>query len=245
MAVWAAVIGIVGWSVARRRKIAKVVRQNDEAVGQLAAGELEAAGQSFDVLCGQSRGAPALHSLIVYNRAWVYLGAGDADRAAALLTAVLHAGWLGRHGTLAPHYATALGRLALAEALRGRLDVAQSWRTRAHEACSPAKRGQLLIVDMTLECMNADYERALELVEETWTKAENVLTARQLRAARLLEAFALERLKSDDYRGVSRSGDFVRALEAARPRGENEFTFLTAHWDEVAEFVTRHDLGGR
>ncbi|MEM6290256.1 MAG: hypothetical protein AAGA54_03295 [Myxococcota bacterium] len=242
MAMWVAIIGIFGWSIARRRRMVGVLQKNDDALALLVSGELDAAATAYDDLCGQARGAPGLHSLLVYNRAAVYLDAGDPERAAGLLSAVLHAGWIGPKGSLTAYYPAALGRLAMAEALRGRLDQAQTWRARAHAATSAAKRGMHLLVDMVVEAKLQHYETVVTLAEEGWTRAENMLTARQLRVARMLEAFALEHLGTDEYRGVSRETDLARALEAARSSSAGEFQFLTAHWDELERFTQRHRL---
>ncbi len=183
-----------------------------------------------------------MHSLLVYNRAAVFLDAGEPDRAAALLSAVVHAGWIGPKGALAAYYPAALGRLAIAEALRDRMTVAQAWRTRAHAATSAAKRGVHLLVDVIVEGKLGNYQRVLDLIDEGWGRAENMLTARLLRVVRLLEAFALERAEGAEYRGVSRQTDLIRALEAARASKRAEFSFLTEHWGELERFAERHRL---
>ncbi|MCR9165278.1 MAG: hypothetical protein ACE37F_26800 [Nannocystaceae bacterium] len=242
-AMWAALLGVFGYSIVRRRRLASLARKNTDALAVLMAGELEAAAEAFEALCDQSRGSPALHSLAVCNRAAVYLEAGDPERAASLLSAVLHAGWIDARGGLASYYPAVLGRLAMAEALCDRLDQAQAWRARAHAATSAAKHGMHLLTDVVVEARLGNDEAVVALVTEGWPRAENLHSARQLRQIRLLEAFALERLRTGEYRGVSRETDGVRAIEAARSARGGEFRVLTTHWGALARFAERHGLG--
>jgi hypothetical protein len=242
LAMWAALLGVFGYSITRRRRLAAMARRNMDALAQLMAGELDDAGEAFESLCRDARGAPGLHSLAVCNRAAVFLEQGDAPRAAGLLSAVLHAGWVGPGGSLSAYYPAVMGKLAMAEALQGRLDQAQAWRTRAHAATSSAKHGMHLLSDAVVEARLGNDEAVIASISEGWARAENLHTARQLRQLRLLEAFALERLASSEYRGVSRETDAVRALDAARSAAPGEFRMLTTHWDELARFAALHGI---
>lgn len=242
MAMWATLIGVFGYSIARRRKIASVARLNTDGLAMLMAGELVPAADAFEALCEQSKASPSLHSITVCNRAAVFLESGDPQRAAGLLSAALHAGWIGTQGTLCAYYPAVAGRLAMAEALCGRLDEAQSWRARAHAATSAAKHGMHLLTDVVIEAKAGNDETVVSLVAEGWARAENLHSARQLRQVRLIEAFALERLNAVEYRGVSRETDSVRALEAARSSTPGQFVALTRPWDSLASFAERHGI---
>ena len=242
VAMWAALVGVFGYSIARRRRIAALARRNTDALAMYMAGELGPAGEAFEALCEESRGAPGLHSVAVCNRAAVYLESGDPQGAAGLLSAVLHAGWIDAQGGLSTYYPSVLGRLAMAEALRGRLDEAQAWRVRAHAATSAAKHGMHLLMDVVVEARLGNDEAAVALVTEGWLRAENLHSARQLRQIRLVEAFCLERLSAGEYRGVSRETDAVRAIEAARSGARGEFRVMTGPWEALARFSERHSL---
>ena len=242
LAMWAALLGVFGYSIARRRRLAGMARRNMDALALLMAGELDEAAEAFEGLCADSRSSPGLHSLAVCNRAAVFLESGDPDTAAGLLSAVLHAGWIGPRGALSAYYPAVMGRLAMAEALRGRQEQAQAWRTRAHAATSSAKHGMHLLTDVVVEARAGNDDAVVALISEGWARAENLHTARQLRQLRLLEAFAIERLSAGDYRGVSRETDSVRALEAARSSAPGQFRLLTAPWEALAQFAERHDI---
>lgn len=239
---WGAVAGFLGWTVFRRRRMYGYLRDNDDAVALLVAGDLDEATRVFDELCHRTRSMPALHSLFVYNRAVAHLERGELDRAIALLSAVLHAGWIGYRGPMSVHYPAVLGRLAVAEALRGRLEAADGWRARAHAATSAAKRGLLLFVDAVVESRLGNYETVVSLVEDGWGRAENLVTARQLRSIRLMQAFALERLATSDYRAVPRETDLQRALQSLRDGRRGELDYLAVSWDELQAFLRRHQL---
>ncbi len=242
MAMWATLIGVFGYSIARRRKVASIARLNMDGLAMLMAGELAPAAEAFEQLCEQSRASPSLHSLTVCNRAAVFLESGEPERAAGLLSAALHAGWIAPQGTLSAYYPAVAGRLAMAEALSGRLEEAQAWRARAHAATSAAKHGMHLLTDAVVEARAGNDETVVSLVAEGWQRAENLHSARQLRQVRLVEAFALERLTAVEYRGVSRETDAVRAVEAARTSTPGQFVLLTRPWDALAGFAERHSI---
>ncbi len=243
LTLWVSLAGLVGWSIARRWRMYRFLRANDDGVAMLVSGEFAAAAEVFDKLCMGSTTMPALHSIFVYNRAVTHLESGELDRAVALLCAVLHGGWITSKGALAVYYPNVLSRLAIAEALRGRLEQAQAWRERAHTATSAPKQGALLLLDIVVEARSGHYKRVVELIEDGWGRAENHLTARQLRTLRLLQAFALERQGgAADYRAVSRETDLLRALEGARAGRAGEFGAMLAHWPELEDFARRHDI---
>ncbi len=243
--VFFALAAFMGWLFVRRRALVRLLAVNEEGTALLAAGDHEQAAGLFDRLCRDTRSrSPLLHSLAVFNRATTYLERGDPDRAVSLLSAVLHAGWISRRGSLSAYYPYVLGRMALAEALRGRLEAAEAWRSRAHASATAARRGALLLVDAVVEARTGSFGRVAELIEDGWSRAENLLTARQLRAVRVIEAFALEQDKGAEYRAESRASELQRALAAARAAHRGELDWLARNWTELREFLARHGLNG-
>jgi hypothetical protein len=240
--IWAGLAGVFGWVMRRRQRMVRMLRDNDDGVALLVAGDLDDAIGVFDRLCRHSRFMPGLHSLFVFNRAVAHLERGEHDRAAALLSAVLHAGWVGPSGALAAYYPAVLGRLALVEALRGRLDVAEAWRARAHATTSAAKRGSLLLVDAVVEARHEAWDRVIDLIDEGWGRAQNLLTARAQRAVRLMHALALEQVQGSDYRMESRDQDRRRALDAVRDGRVEDVAWLVPGWPTLAQFLERHGL---
>jgi hypothetical protein len=241
--IWLGLIGVLGWVMRRRQRMVRLLRDNDDGVALLIAGDLEDAIGVFDRLCRHSRFMPGLHSLFVFNRAVAHLERGEHDRAAALFSAVLHAGWVAPNGALAAYYPAVLGRLAVAEALRGRLDIADAWRTRAHATTSVAKRGSLLLVDTIIEARRGAWDQVIQLVDEGWGRAQNLLTARAQRAVRLMQALALEQVQGSDYRMESRDQERRRALDAVRDGQIEDIAWLVPGWPTLAEFLRRHGLG--
>jgi hypothetical protein len=238
----ASATAVVGWSLTRRRRMYRLLRDNDDGLALIAGGDVEAAANLYDGLCARSRRMPALHSLLVHNRAVAHLEAGEPDQAFALLSAVVHAGWVGPRGALSVYHAGLLGRMALAQALRGEVDEAVIWSTRAHAATSEAKRGSLLLTDCAVQARCEEWSRVVELVEERWAQAENLNTARTMRAVRMFEAFALEHVAADQYRAESRETDRTRALSAAKAGPPGQFDHLATAWPQLRGFLDRHDL---
>ena len=243
LVIWLGLAAVFGFGIRRRQRMVSLLRENEDGVALLVAGDLDDAQLVFDRLCRRGRFMPGLHSLFVLNRAVAHLERGEHDRAAGLFTAVLHAGWVAPAGVLSAHYPALLGRLATAEALRGRLEVAQAWRARAHASTSFAKRGSLLLVDVIVEARAEAWDRVIALVEEGWARAQNLLAPRAQRAVRLLHALALEQAQGSEYRMESRDDERRRALDAVREGRREDIAWLLPHWPALTEFLGRNGLG--
>ena len=238
--IWAAVI----WRLVRtRRRAHAIAKKNDEAQAMLAAGDVVEASQMFDELCRTGSGMPAFHSLLVYNRAVAFLRAGELQRAEGLLRGVLEAGWFSQRRSLfSTHLPLLYSALAASTVLQGRLDEAVRWQAQAHEVVSNAKRGQLLTVDTLVDGRRGSLDDLVRRVDETLPRAENLLTASQIRLVHLLKAFALERTQASGYRDNSRAGDLQSALAAGRPTRAEELDHVVRHWPEFREFLELHGV---
>lgn len=242
--IWLAFAGLLGGSLARRRRMFQFLRDNDEGVALIAAGDYAEAGSLYAQLCGRSRRMPALHSLFVFNRSIVELETGNLEAAVEGLRAVVQAGWIRERGSLSVYYPSVLSRLAMGEALLGRLAAAESWQARAHAASSKAKRGALLLVDLIIEARRTNYDTVVDLVHEEWARAENLLPTKHLRTVRLVEAFALAQTKRGDYRQESRQHELSRALARAREAQRGAYDYLAPAWPAMRDFLAMHELLG-
>lgn len=240
--VWLACTGLIGWSLVRRRRMFQWLREAEEGVAFMAAGEYDRAAAVFDPLCRRSRRTPTLHSLFVYNRSVLALETGRLESAVEGLRAVVEAGWIRERGTLAIYYPALLGKLALGEALLGQLTAAETWQRRAHRACIPAKSGSLLLVDAVIAARRGNHDALLEHIQTEWTRAENMMTIQQLRTVRLLEAFALAQLQGGEYRRPSRDDELLRALARAREAPVGSYDYLATAWPAMREFLEHHGL---
>jgi len=225
----------------RRRRIVRLLCDHDEGLALLAAGDLERAGALFEDLCQRARSMPPLHSLFLHHRGLVELLSGRHDRAKGMFLAVLTAGWLSTWtSTLANHHVRTLAALAMCEVLRGDLEAAIEWREQASSRTTPARRGSLLLVDALIAARRDSLERLVAVIDAGWERAENLLTASQLRVLRLLKAFALERTNRGRYRGSSSDAEIREALNGTRPFRAGEFDYLTPRWPELRDFLERH-----
>lgn len=225
----------------RRRRIRGLLRDHDEGLALLAAGELERAREVFEGLCRRGRSMPSLHSLFVYYRGVVALHRGQHEDARGMFLAVLDAGWLSSWASmLTTHHPRALLSLATCEVLRGDVDAAAAWRARAHAKMSPARRPGLLLIDALIGARRGDHGDVVRRIDAELARAENLLSASQLRALRLVKAFALERLAAGRYRDDARDQEIRQALDGSRPFRPGEFDYLATRWPELAEFLSRH-----
>ncbi len=231
--------GVVIWRLIRtRRRAHTIARDTDEAQALLAAGELDTAAEAFEELCRAGTSMPAFHCLLVYNRAVAYLRSGELERASSLLHAVLDAGWFSVKGSaFGTHLPMVYSTLAACSALQGQVKAAIQWRERAHASISDVKRGQLLAVDVLVDGRCGAFDRVLARVSETLPRAENLLTASQLRLVRLVQAFALERRHVSRYREQSHRGEIQACLAAGRPSRPEELRHVVENWPEFREFL--------
>lgn len=230
---------LVAWSVDRRRKMVECVRENDDAVALLNAGDVARAEDTFERLVHKSRANPGYNALFVYNRGVAFLRRGQFDRAISLFHAVLDSGWL--NSARMPFRPLLFSGLATAHALRGDLHTAQECLYDAHAVISDAKRGALLLADTIVALRTGRPHDALAMTDAGWTQAEGVLSAIQMRTLRLLRVFALEQLPPSP----AVQEDMRRHLDAVRPYPPGAYDYVGASWPEFAAFLRRHQLSAR
>jgi hypothetical protein len=134
--------------------------------------------------------------------------------------------------------------LAACTALQGLVEDAKHWRKLAHDNISDAKRGQLLAVDALVDGRSGALGDLVQRVDDTLPRAENLLTASQLRLIRLLKAFALEGLEVSRYRGESHRAEIDHCLATGRPSQPNELKHVVDHWPEFQQFLQMHGVVG-
>ena len=87
-------------------------------------------------------------------------------------------------------------------------------------------------------CRAGKFEDAIRVYDETWQRLESRLPVRAMRAVWLLRAFAVTGISAP--RDSAASENWLRLLRATP---SDSFTWLTAHWPELAAFVA-HDVSG-
>lgn len=224
------------WSVDRRRRAQHFVRENDDAVAWLNAGDVDRAEAVFERLIDESRSTPGYHALFVYNRAVAFLRRGQFDRAISLFHAVLESGWL--NSDRMPFRALVFGGLSTAHALRGDLASAQQWLVQAHEVISDAKRGALLVADVAVALRQGRAHDALAMMDAGWTSAEGVLSPMHLHTLRLLRAFALEHLPPSPQRDA----EVHHLVSSVYPHPGGAFDHIGAAWPEFRAFLAAKRL---
>jgi tetratricopeptide (TPR) repeat protein len=217
----------------QRRLAVRLVRENDEALALLNAGDLGAAGAAFDRSASQARSVPLLHAFAVFNRGVVALRQGQIDEAIALIGSALESGWLSE-----PMYGGlpfALTGMATCHAIKGDLDRAEAFQRQAHAAVSPSKRGMTMVVDALIACRRSRFDEVAGAVDNNWSLAEGALPAAHLRSLRLLRAFAAERLGEDESAVAKR-------IDATKPVRAGEQSYLATDWPEYRDFLAKHGL---
>ncbi|MEO7096754.1 MAG: hypothetical protein ABI175_26080, partial [Polyangiales bacterium] len=137
----------------------------------------------------------------------------------------------------------AAGQLARAFALGGDLDKATRWleelRKRPMSGDPVYCQALLDAVDALVQCRAGKFSEALAIYERAWPQLEAYLPVFQMREVWLLRAYAITMTSS--VRDGGAAEPWLRMIRSTPPGG---FTWLTAHWPELATFTTTHGHGG-
>jgi protein-S-isoprenylcysteine O-methyltransferase Ste14 len=137
----------------------------------------------------------------------------------------------------------AAAHLALAHALAGELDAAESWarETRARIAKNRDDRleyaARLCLAEAIVTLRRGQPADASALLERNWTVMREALTANMMRVAEVLTAFA------ESTRGVRQANTMAERLLRVEPTLPGDFAFLGVKWPEMQAFLDAHGLG--
>ena len=228
----AAVVGAV-WRGRARKEIEVYERDAVDARARLQRGQLVEAVGVFWQWAEQARTAA------VAARARIDLGMalvqqGDHARAITILEAadknyrdeIASQKWTPR---------TAVW-IAIAQALHGETAAARSWL--AADKRGAADDELAIFVEAMVRCRTGECAAAATLLDERWIELEAGLTGRQLRAVRIVRAFA------HAAAGPRATGTSAAILLGIRRSYPGEFAFLGAKWPEMAAFLATHELAG-
>lgn len=233
------------WLIGRGVRMFRISRlwgeRHSDGMALLGANRLDEAEKVFEDLCHKCRASPYLHAMSVQYRAMVDLHRGSFDRSAALLQSVIDSGWIqGRRGLMNYHYPVVLGQLAVVRGLQGRTADATELLAEARHRLSEPRKASLLLVEAIVLAREERFDDVIATIDARWSDAEAQLTPVNMRALRLIEAYALERRAGGNYRAEANDSDARRALGGARPFRPGEFDYLVAEWPELREFLQAH-----
>ena len=234
---------IILWTVYIQRQMVRCVAKSQEGIAWLNAGELDKAAEVFENLCIKGC-PPRIHAVVVFNRGIAFMRTGDFDRAISLFTAVQASGsFENRRSGLRPFLSQLFTAFAKAYALKGDLDSAEKWQGLAHDFTLPAREGMLLQMDITIAIRRARYAAAAKDAGAGWFSAEGCLTPADMKATRLLRAFALSQLPNAADTG-EREEEFITLCAGAKPFRQGEFNYLALRWPEFRSFLKSHGFSG-
>jgi hypothetical protein len=235
--------------IALLRRGVALGRRNNVATRLLNSGDARAAAEEFEALVKASGTLPFYCALFLANLGVARLRMVDLDAAVLHLTTALESDWFDR--ALAPHRPGFACGLALALAAKGDAGAARHWHQRAHAWVegrgAPAR---LVLADVVFMLREGRFAEASRLLTSQWAACEGAYSASQMRALRLLHAFALEGAAEAVRAGAS-GGEAVDAADSAResiatmiagakPAREGEFGYLSASWPAFHAFLARH-----
>lgn len=235
---WAVLAGVLAWTLARRRKMIAMLRDHDDAIHLVAAGDLEGARATFVGLVADARSMPALHALFSLGLAGIELDGGEPALALDRLQAVRASGWIGARGVLGGQRPVLHGRLALAHACLGDEAAALAELDRAHVLLPAARRGSLLLVDAVVLLRAGRLRDARARITEDLSRARQLLSAAKIGCVRVLEAWAEQLEERPDYRSPASAADLGGLLEDDATR--SAVARLAQTWPELREFVGVH-----
>jgi tetratricopeptide (TPR) repeat protein len=235
-AVFALLIGVF---LFYRRKALALARENNEGLALLGANRLDEAAALYERLAARAGNMHSLRALFLTNLGVVLLRKGETDRALGYLTTAHESGWLEKQ-KLFPNHAALLNALALGHQLKGDAATARDFLARAQRSVAPARRGMLLLTESVIAARAGDFAGVRTLTDANWTSAEGSLLAPQLRALRLVRAFALTQLASGGD-----EAEVTTLVAGARPMPAGEIDYLAAEWPAFRAFLAQHGFAGR
>jgi hypothetical protein len=190
----------------------------------LSAGHFDDAERVLTPLGGRRWYTKAMRAFFLMHLAAAKLGQGRVAEALSLYRSSLEGRGL---GTRIIEEFAAPG-IALAYALLGETENASLWLEAVKRQLAP-NPDQTIEAEMVIALRKGLPQVAEGLFEEAWPKIRGSAQGNILRAAQLLQAFALMR------RG--KEGELEPLLSQLRPAGHDEFLALTSHWPELDAFV--------
>ena len=232
----AAIITII-WVFRRQKRIIGQYATINETAALIGACKDDDAAKILDRLIPAIVDIPEMHILALQNRAAAYVHQGDSACALSLLAGVYNSEWL-QDKTQASHmnYPILLVTIITCYAIMNELDEAERWQNEAHDVTPDSRAGLLVPIDCLIAVRRGRYEVAVRDAEKRWCEAEGCYPASNIKALRLLCAFALRQLPPDPAR-EEKARDF---LGGARPFQPGQFDFLATDWPEFRKFLTEN-----
>ncbi len=204
----------------------------------IARGQYAKAVELFDALAKRFRMKPNFAAVARYNQGYALLIGGESAAAVGPLLAIERMPTLALGGIRR----LAADQLARAFALGGDLAKATQWlealRKRPFTGDHAHCQAHLEAVDALVLCRQGKFTEAVNVYERAWPLLEAYLPAHQMREVWLLRAYATTMMSS--VRDVGAAEPWLRMIRGTPPGG---FTWLTAHWPELATFTTTHGHG--
>lgn len=233
---WLLVLLFVYFFFLRRLIVSSAdIQANNDAAPMIQAGELASAAELLDGLLERSKLESGLRATALYNRGYIHLLKGEVETALALTEKA--EALLGKSFVDDEYPAIFSFRCAMCLALMGNIDTAEK-RLLKTNSIRPTKRGLLLIVRALIALRRGDFIGADRMMAEDWRLAEGVNLATEMKALRVLRAFALNNLESSSARRAAMT-DLIAGLY---PYEQGEFDYLAVKWPELKAFLVEQKL---
>jgi len=233
--------GAIAFAIHRRRAWYRSVALRRDIQLALASDDIGEATRLGRRLLEEMPGRSLAHTVAVAWWGGIELRRGRPEQAVEVMKRALGTGRFGgRTGRILEAWRLNAS-LSLAHAVLGDLDAAQSQLDAADAQVGDRARGGLFTVRAYLLARRGDAQEVVELFDAQWRSAEPQLSISGARAARMLEAFALEQTPGPEYR--SGSGERLdKAIDRAREAPPGAYAYMAVHWPELRDFLERHGL---
>ncbi len=228
---------LVGRRVWLMRRVHVWIRESDEAVAVLNAGDPATALAQFEALAARTRAHPLLHALIVYNASVAWLGLGEIDRALSLLGAAESSHWMDHPRS--PYRGQMLVTSAWALTLRGELTLAENRLQRARHELAGSRAGMLVAAEVAFLLRTGRPRQAEEYAAAHWHLAEAIAPVLNLRRVYALRGFAVSQAPTSPERDTA----VARFSALASPYPDGWHTAMAGYWPELRVWLDEVGLG--
>jgi hypothetical protein len=205
----------------------------------LAEGHVREAIDALSRLATAHARRPAYESAALVSLAHAQLWAGRFDDAIATLSRIEKTRRV--IGASQPR-TLAAAHLAFAYAIGGQLDAADRWAGEVRARLAKNRDDRLLVgahlrlAEATVAIRRGDVERGAAMLDERWSLLREALSARAMRVAEIIRAFA------DAGGGVREYHRVGERLVRIEPTSPGEMAFLGARWPQMNGFLAAHGL---
>lgn len=231
--IWLVAVAL-GWVALVAHRLRRTVKDLQEAVALVRAGEMEAVGPKLELGLARASGPFAAQLAMLLGAVEIELG--RPEQGIAILDSARRSQWF--EGMMHDNLGALVGAMATGWAVLGDHDAAAQALTLAHREHPATQRGLLLADDVLVHARAGRYDDVERCIAADLDAAEQILPAWSIKWIRVFQAFA----RAAGGAGYRTGADDRLPELFADPRVRRSMQRLASTWPELAAFLAAHGV---